>query len=156
RNANQVKEAIDILKPVCDAMTRTLPPDHPDTLIARGTLATAYREDGRVGEAIIIFKEVQPKMIEKLGRTDVNTLRTSTEFASAYISAGAPQAVIRLLEPFEKELIPIEADDDYALALLNNLATGYVGIRKFHDARRVLEYVREKRVGKGTDDHLTL
>jgi tetratricopeptide (TPR) repeat protein len=67
---------------------RVLGPDHPSTLTARGNLAIAYRDAGRVAEAMPLFERALADMERVLGADHPDTLSTRGNLALAYQDAG--------------------------------------------------------------------
>ena len=57
----------------------TVGPDHPDTLASLNSLALAYRDVGRLPEAIALFERVRDANIAKLGPDHPDTLTTSQQ-----------------------------------------------------------------------------
>jgi tetratricopeptide (TPR) repeat protein len=61
---------------------------HPSTLTSRNNLAAAYRDAGRVGEAIPLFERTLADRERVLGETHPDTLTSRNNLAGAYQDAG--------------------------------------------------------------------
>ncbi len=68
---------------------RILGPAHPDTLRTRHNLAGAYRDAGRVAEAIAIYEPVLADRERILGRAHPDTLATRRALAGSYRASGS-------------------------------------------------------------------
>jgi tetratricopeptide (TPR) repeat protein len=71
---------------------------HPDTLAARHHLAAAYRDAGRLDEAIPLFERTLADRERVLGDTHPDTLTSRHHLAYAYRAAGRLDEAIRLME----------------------------------------------------------
>ena len=72
--------------------------DHPNTLISRNNLASAYESAGRLNEAITLYEQVLTARTRILGKDHPDTLATLNALASAYKAAGFLQKATALLE----------------------------------------------------------
>ena len=78
------------------ALEGTRAPDHPDTLASRNNLAGAYREAGRLEQAIALFEQVLTDRTRVLGEDHPDTLTSRNNLASAYHAAGRlTEAIMR-------------------------------------------------------------
>ena len=77
---------------------RVLGADHPDTLISRNNLASAYGAAGRLGEAIALLEDTRADTERVLGAEDLTTLTARNNLASAYQEAGRLGQAIPLFE----------------------------------------------------------
>ena len=59
--------AVDLLQQAVDGLSRTLGPDHPDTLATRNNLALAYQDAGRSAEAIALLETTLKLRKARLG-----------------------------------------------------------------------------------------
>ena len=69
-------------------MTSNLGPDHPNTLVYRNNLASAYQSADRTAEAIALHEVNLKLMTTKLGPEHSNTLISRNNLARAYLAAG--------------------------------------------------------------------
>jgi Tetratricopeptide repeat len=115
-------QAIAFGQPLIADLERTLGPDHPDTLSARNSLATAYRVAGRVADAIPLVQQTLSARERLLGADHPSTLASRNNLASAYRSTGRPAEAIPL---FEQNVAACErllgADHPKTLASRRNL-----------------------------------
>ena len=72
---------------------------HPRTLIYRGELAVAYREAGRLGEAIPLFERTLADSEQLLGDTDPDTLTHRGNLAQAYQVRAKAEELRERAEP---------------------------------------------------------
>ena len=75
-----------------------LGPDHPVTLKSCNNLADAYREAGRITEAIDLQKSTLKLRESKLGPGHLDTLHSRNNLALAYEAAGRSAEAIPLHE----------------------------------------------------------
>jgi hypothetical protein len=90
--------AIAIGEPLIADLECTLGPDHPDTLQARNSLATAYHAAGRTADAIPLVEQILAAWERLLGADDPGTLASRNNLASAYRATGRPAEAIPLFE----------------------------------------------------------
>ena len=114
------------LSDAVNLLTRTLGPDHPDTLASRGNLAAAYLSAGRLEQAVPLFERTLTDRERVLGSDHPRTLASRGNLASAYLSAGRLEQAVPL---FERTLTDREhllgADHPDTLTSRNNLAAAY-------------------------------
>ena len=114
------------LSDAVDLFTKTLGPDHPRTLTARGNLAAAYQAAGRLDEAIDLYERTLADSERVLGPDHPHTLASRGNLAAAYKSAGRLEQAIdlheRTLADHERVLGP---DHTHTLTSRNNLAVAY-------------------------------
>ncbi|WP_454933455.1 FxSxx-COOH system tetratricopeptide repeat protein [Actinomyces oris] len=132
--ATTIRNAADLGMPqlaltLTDSVTRagdTLGPDHPSTLTSRNNLAGAYRDAGRLDEAIALCEETLEDRTRTLGPHHPDTLTSRNNLASAYRDAGRLDEAITLCEETLTDstriLGPHHPD---TLATRNNLASAY-------------------------------
>jgi tetratricopeptide (TPR) repeat protein len=115
--------AIAVLRPLAASAERVLGADHRDTLIARNSLALAYRLAGDLGRAIPLFEETLAARERVLGQDHPDTLTSRHHLAFAYRSVGD---LARAIPLFEATLAARErvlgAEDPDTLISRNNLA----------------------------------
>ena len=90
--------AIAIGEPLTADLDRLLGPDDPDTIRARNDLARAYRETGRVADAIPLVEQVLAARERLFGADDPRTLASRNNLASAYRATGRAADAIGLFE----------------------------------------------------------
>ena len=131
---------------------------HPDTLTAQNNLAAAYRDAGRLAEAIPLFERTLAARERLLGPDHPSTVNSVGNLANAYRDAGRLAEAIPL---FERALTARErllgSDHPGTLRFRNKLAsayrrTGQVG-KAIPLAERILAS-RERMLG--ADDPKTL
>ncbi len=119
--------------------TSILGVEHPSTLLARHREAFAYRQTGRVPEAIALFEALLADKERILGPTHPAKLGTRHELAGAYRDAGRVAEAIALFEPLLTQFERIErifgAEHPKTLSARDNLADAY------RDAGRVQEAI---------------
>jgi tetratricopeptide (TPR) repeat protein len=90
--------AIAIGEPLTADLDRLLGPDDPDTIRARNDLARAYRETGRVADAVPLVEQVLSARERLFGADDPRTLASRNNLASAYRATGRAAEAIGLFE----------------------------------------------------------
>jgi len=78
--------------------TRILGRRHPDALLSRDNLANAYRDTGRLDEAITLYERNFEDCIRILGPNHPHTLTSRNNLASAYRAAGRIEEAEKLFE----------------------------------------------------------
>ena len=104
--ATTIRNAADLGMPqlaltLTDSVTRagdTLGPDHPSTLASRNNLADAYRDAGRLDEAIALHEQNLIDLTHILGPHHPNTLTSRNNLAKAYRAAGRFEDADKLFE----------------------------------------------------------
>ena len=116
-------------------LTRTLGPNHPDTLVSRGNLAAAYLSAGRLEQAVPLFERNLTDHEYLLGPGHPHTLTSRNNLAAAYQAAGRLEQAIDL---FERNLVDCERvlgpDHPDTLASQGNLAAAYQDAGKLKQA----------------------
>ena len=90
--------AIAIGEPLIADLDRLLGPDDPDTVRARNDLARAYRETGRVADAVPLVEQILAARERLFGADDPRTLASRNNLASAYRATGRAADAIGLFE----------------------------------------------------------
>jgi tetratricopeptide (TPR) repeat protein len=90
--------AIAIGEPLTADLDRLLGPDDPDTIRARNDLARAYRETGRVADAVPLVEQILAARERLFGADDPRTLASRNNLASAYRATGRAADAIGLFE----------------------------------------------------------
>ena len=114
--------AIDAGESLTADLSRVLGSNHRDTLTARNNLAAAYREAGRLTEAVTLFEQTLGARERALGPSHPDTLASRHDLAAAYRDAGRLTEAIPL---FQRTLVARElmlgADDPRTVATRNSL-----------------------------------
>ncbi|WP_327075565.1 tetratricopeptide repeat protein (plasmid) [Kitasatospora purpeofusca] len=139
--------------------TLLLGDDHPDTLTARGNLATSYRRAGRTGEAIVLEEQVLTDSERILGDDHPDTLTARSNLAHSYWRAGLTGEAIMLEEQVLTDSERILGDDHPdTLTARGNLAASYRQAGRTGEALVLEEQVladRERILGHDHPDTLT-
>ncbi|WP_328978413.1 tetratricopeptide repeat protein [Streptomyces canus] len=105
---------------------RLLGDDHPDTLTARGNLATSYQQAGRTSEAIELLEQVVADSQRLRGDDHPETLTARGNLASSYRRAGRTSEAIGLLEQVVADCERLLGEDHpTTLTARGNLASSY-------------------------------
>ena len=121
----------DSVTQACDA----LGPDHPDTLTSRNSLASAYRDAGRLDKAITLYEQILEDSIRVLGPDHPSTLASRFDLAGAYRASGRLEEAITLYEQvFSSRSRVLGPDDRSALTARDNLADSYWEAGRFDEA----------------------
>ena len=132
--ATTIRNAADLGMPqlaltLTDSVTRagdTLGPDHPSTLASRNNLAYAYRDAGRLDEAIALYEQTLEDHTRILGPHHPNTLTSRNNLASAYDNAGRLDEAIALYEQtLEDRTRILGPHHPHTLTSRHNLAYAY-------------------------------
>jgi tetratricopeptide (TPR) repeat protein len=91
-------EVIAIGQPLAADLYRLLGPDDPDTIRARTDLARAYRQTGRVDDAIPLIEQVLAARERLFGADHPGTLASRNNLASAYRATGRAGEAVPLFE----------------------------------------------------------
>lgn len=114
--------AIDAGESLTADLRRVLGPSHRDTLTAQNNLAAAYRDAGRLAEAVPLFEQTLGARERALGPSHPDTLASRHDLAGAYRDAGRLAEAIPL---FQRTLAARErllgADDPRTVATRNSL-----------------------------------
>jgi hypothetical protein len=95
---DSMPHAIAIGEPLTVDLERLLGPDHPDTISARNSLATAYHAAGRTADAIPLVQQILAARERLLGADHPSTLASRNNLASAYRATGRPAEAIPLFK----------------------------------------------------------
>jgi serine/threonine protein kinase len=148
-------EVMKMAETAAAGLERTLSPDHADTLATLNNLAVAYREAGRLAEAIVLFERVRDAQTAKLGPDHPGTLTTLSNLAEAYRRAGRLSEAIVLFERVrDAQTAKLGPDHPGTLTTLNNLALAYYSAGKLPEAIALHERVRDTQIAKLGLDHL--
>ena len=127
----------------CDySQERVLGPDHFDTLTARNNLAGAYKDVGRFGEAIELYKRVLADQERILAPDHPDTLTARNNLAVAYRYVGRFGEAIELFERVLADRVRVLGPDHPdTLTTRNNLAGAYHFAGRFGEAIELFERV---------------
>ena len=132
--ATTIRNAADLGMPqlaltLTDSVTRagdTLGPDHPSTLASRNNLAGAYRDAGRLDEAIALYEQTLEDRSRLLGPDHPDILITRSNLAGAYQAAGRLDEAIALFEQtLEDSTHILGPHHPHTLITRSNLAGAY-------------------------------
>ena len=141
--ATTIRNAADLGMPqlaltLTDSVTRagdTLGPDHPSTLASRNNLASAYRDAGRIDEAIPLYEQTLEDSTRILGPHHPDTLISRNNLANAYQDAGRLDEAIPLHEQtLEDRTHILGPNHPRTLTSRNNLANAYQEAGRLEDA----------------------
>ena len=90
--------AVAIGEPLTAELERLLGSGHPDTIRAQNDLALAYREAGRVAEAVPLLERALAAEEQLLGAGHASTLASRNNLGSAYRATGRPAEAVVLFE----------------------------------------------------------
>ena len=165
--ATTIRNAADLGMPqlaltLTDSVTRagdTLGPDHPSTLASRNNLADAYRDAGRLDEAIALYEQILEDRTRILGPHHPSTLTSRHNLAYAYQDAGRLNEAITLHEQNLKDLEGLLGPDHpHTLQARNNLASAYRAAGRLDEAITLYEQTltdRTRILGPHHPDTLT-
>ena len=154
--ATTIRNAADLGMPqlaltLTDSVTRagdTLGPDDPRTLASRNSLAYAYRDAGRLDEAITLHRQTLEDRTRILGPHHPNTLTSRNNLAGAYWHADRLDEAITQYEQTLKDstriLGPHHTD---TLTTQDNLAITYRTAGRLDEAIPLLEQTLKDRTG---------
>ena len=138
---------------------RVLGPDDPDTLQSRNDLANAYRDAGRIDEAISLHEQILAARERVLGPDHPRTLSSRDNLGNAYRDVGRVDEAIslheRVLTARERVLGP---DHPRTLSSRHNLALAYQAVGRVDEAISLHEQVlaaRERVLGPDHPHTLT-
>ena len=121
----------DSVTQACDA----LGPNHPDTLASRNSLASTYRDAGRLDKAIALYEQNLEDSIRVLGPDHPSTLTARLNLAGAYRASGRLEEAITLYEQvFNGRSRVLGPDHRSTLTARDNLADTYWEAGRFDEA----------------------
>ena len=144
--ATTIRNAADLGMPqlaltLTDSVTRagdTLGPDHPSTLASRNNLAGAYRDAGRLDEAIALYEQILEDRTRILGPEHPDTLLSRNNLAYTYQDAGRLDEAIALYEQtLEDRTRILGPHHPNTLTSRNNLASAYLAVGRSEEARKL-------------------
>ena len=121
----------DSVTQACDA----LGPDHPDTLASRNSLASTYRDAGRLDKAIALYEQNLEDSIRVLGLDHPSTLTSRFNLAGAYRASGRLDEATTLYEQvFNGRSRVLGPDHRSTLMSRDELADAYLEAGRFDEA----------------------
>ena len=142
------------LSDAVDLLAKTLGPDRPRTLASRNNLATAYRDAGRLKEAIDLHKKNLADRERVLGPDHPGTLISRNNLALAYRSAGRLDQAVPLFEQNLADRERVLGDDHpHTLASRGGLAGAYRDAGRLEQAIGLFEQNLADRERVLGDDH---
>ncbi|KAF2190316.1 HET-domain-containing protein [Zopfia rhizophila CBS 207.26] len=131
---------------VMETRKRVLGPEHPDTLISMGNLASTYRNQGRWKEAEELNVQVMETFKRVLGEEHPDTLTSMANQASTYRNQGrwkeAEELNVQVMETFKRVLGPEHPD---TLTSMANLALTFWNQGRWKEAEELNVQVMETR-----------
>ena len=143
---------------VASASERALGPDHPDTLLATGQLASATLAAGLGAEAVVLYQQALDTRIKVLGPDHPGTLVARADLGGALLTAGQPFEAIVALEAVLARAPGGEPADLSGLDVQDTLAAAYQAAGRNPDAIRLAARTlaeREKRQGSDHPDTMS-
>ena len=139
---------------VASASERALGPDHPDTLLATGQLASATLAAGLGAEAVALYQQALDTRVKALGPDDPGTLAARADLGTALLTAGQPFEAIVALEAVLAEAAPgADSADLSVLDIQDTLAAAYQAAGRNPDAIRLAARTLAEREQRQGPDH---
>jgi tetratricopeptide (TPR) repeat protein len=137
---------------------QVLGPDDPLTLIAMSNLALAFRDDGRLADALPLQKEDLRQSEKTLGPYDRGTLTSMNNLARLYHELGRPADALPLQqEQFKRCRATRGSDDADTLTSMNSLGVIYQDVGRLDEAEALQkECLKRSTVTRGPDHPGTL
>ena len=151
-------KAISLFAKARETFTRTLGPDQPETLFSMSQLAAAYKEGGRLADAVELAEQTYEARKAKLGPDSVETLTSMNNLSQIYQAAGRTTDAVEFAQrTFEARKAKLGVDSVETLTSMNNLAQTYQVAGRAAEATRLLEATLALvKPRLGPDDTLTL
>jgi eukaryotic-like serine/threonine-protein kinase len=151
-------EVFDMLKQALDVREKELGSDHPDTLFAIDSLASAYidagTEGGKLDEALELLKRLRAAQEKALGSDHLETLQTLDRLAVTNLLKGKVNEAVALFEHVrDARSKRLGKDHSDTLTTIQNLAQAYMASGKLKEAIELLEHARDVDVKKLGLDH---
>ncbi|WP_432844224.1 tetratricopeptide repeat protein [Dactylosporangium sp. CA-092794] len=122
-NAGLVRPAITAYQQLLTDCLRVLGPDHPDTLTARGSLASRRAEAGDLAGAIDAYQQLLTDYLRALGPDHPDTLTARNNLAYWRAQAGDPVGAASATEELLADRLRVNGPDHpHTLVTQNNLA----------------------------------
>jgi serine/threonine protein kinase/tetratricopeptide (TPR) repeat protein len=148
------EKAIVLQSRVREICQREFGPDHPQTLVSVHNLALAYKDAGKLDEAISLLKQVLEKRKTAFGPDD----GVMNDLAEAYLEAGEIDKALPLLEQMlEMRKAKFAPDHPFILVTMQNLAGAYLYAKQLNKALLLaMETVEKSKAALGPDHFRTL
>jgi len=148
-------EVLEMAATAVKGLERTLGPDAPYTQSAVNNLALAYKDAGRLTEAIALLERVRDAQITNQGPEHHETLTTLNNLATMYESVGKlPEAITLLERVRDVRIAKLVSDHPDILTTLENLAGAYWGTKQLDRSVRPFEDLLKRQEGKFGRQHL--
>jgi eukaryotic-like serine/threonine-protein kinase len=154
-NLGNAAEAITLLTRSAETRAARLGRNHPDTLMSKGCLASAYLFAGRTSDAIALYEETLAAEKATMVPDDERTLSTCSDLAEAYLYAGRMAEAIELHEKTlrrREELLG--ADHSATLISRDNLGTCLYAAGRWREAVALFETTHKLLEKKLGPDHV--
>ncbi|PNG96954.1 FxSxx-COOH system tetratricopeptide repeat protein [Streptomyces malaysiensis] len=154
RGQGQLSQATQYAQRSVTTSARLNGEDHPDTLISRNHLASAYESAGNLDRAIPLHEQTLTDSIRVLGEEHPSTLTSRNNLAGAYESAGDLGRAISLYEQTLTDSIRVLGEDHPStLTSRNNLAGAYESAGDLGRAIPLYEQTLTDRIRVLGEDH---
>jgi tetratricopeptide (TPR) repeat protein len=140
RHLGKNKKAIALLQKMVKIRELTLAKDDPDLLTLQHDLATVYKSNGQIKEAIVLLEYIV-KIREILAEDHSERLDSQHDLARAYLANGQIKDAVILLEYIDKIQETLLEDHPERLASQHELACAYLANGQIKKAVALLEYV---------------
>jgi serine/threonine protein kinase/tetratricopeptide (TPR) repeat protein len=115
--------------------TKARGPEHPDTIMSMGHLATSYDSLGRSNEALELREKVLALRKARLGPNHQDTILAMEHLANSYHSVGRIAEALELnKQALELNQATLGPEHSQTLANMNNLALSYDEAGRYVDA----------------------
>lgn len=133
------REAVELLQRM--GATQTLPDDPSYQLGYQHLLATAYLENGQIGEAVELLQTVVAIRSQTLAEDHPNRLVSQHELARAYLENGQIEEAVKLLQMVVAIRSQILAEDHPDRLSQQGLATAHLENGQIEEAVKLMEHV---------------
>ncbi|KAJ9612530.1 hypothetical protein H2200_004127 [Cladophialophora chaetospira] len=152
-DCGRIKDAVQLLEKLVQTREHALTEDHPSRLVSQYILATAYRVDGQVQDAVKLLEEVV-RISQTLAEDQPDRLASQHELARAYQADGQLNKALQLLEEVVRLRSQILAEDHPdRLSSQHALALAYQADEQVEKAVSLLEEVVRIQAQMLAEDH---
>jgi tetratricopeptide (TPR) repeat protein len=142
RQVGDLGQAISLLSDNLAGCERVLGDEHPDTIAARGNLATALEERGDYARALQLYESVVVSYTALLGAWHPDTIAARNNLASLHWSIGDLDRAIAQLESLREDASRALGDGHLdTLIIENNLGAAYFVDGRFTQAEALFEHL---------------
>ncbi len=128
--------------------------DHADTLISMNDLALAYRDAGRLAEAVPLFEDALKRRQATLDPDHPETLNTMNNLALAYRDTGRLAEALTLYEDtLKRTKAKLGPNHRLTLQVMKNLAAAYQAAGRLPEALPLFEAALKGRQATLGPDH---